>query len=787
MDFTQYQHYVPQFMLRRFAATQPIGLSKVSASYRKSERQRRKNNASVKVLHLDRSPPEITNEFVRRTFGQQDMYNGGLGKRMEDKLGEIERKAARVIARVVDAHEAGKEGILLVRSEKDLLRKFQFVMKYRSPIFFRRFNHQTAEDYNSNDKEEFLEYMRAKDFQSPLEVWFDNLTKMIDIRMDPDCHWIEELRETIYPPDADWFVANIRSMYMAFVTPSDPQEEFILTENAFSIHEGPVSYSVDRFTGEEKQIAYTEFHLLTVISPRLAIVFRSNDMPEPLEDLLPGLRERKLGMLAAIALVHTDPEHATSLLEDLPIAKARNSYTTVRNGCLELAEGADGKPRMNDKFDFIFFRLESNHAQKINMVMLDQAYNIDELVFKSKAGLRKALEFYLEYPCLTRGLYSMKTVSDKPDDPRLRFLKKMEHVARMLGSSTTAKYHVDPLWEDNETMPLEIAVAQVLATTTDTPEKDPIVLGTEILINTQKKMKTNITVKNGSDQFQDSLSVFPDAVYQCIQKTCRNNPGPRTNHLLKIDRRSLVLSWVRIFSVVIGNSENGDVAATRKKLRQFVASMSATTPEESQRPMEPASGPSVQAPKPQQDFSSGFSRQGLNRAFEDIGRHMERKETPSSAQSPADQSFSHLKADIVEGNEESNSAQRSEEMETKGGASLDNALTAAPVVLPNNRDSDDTLFFWILAISASVLILPALPLVGLAFIYLCLALGPVWLAWGMGMMDLQNVQKPVRSTLPIFGFYMFGVVLWWFACYRHLLLDELPFRHMLPEWLARCT
>ncbi|EMD63735.1 hypothetical protein COCSADRAFT_358271 [Bipolaris sorokiniana ND90Pr] len=395
MDFTQYQHYVPQFMLRRFAATQPIGLSKVSASYRKSERQRRKNNASVKVLHLDRSPPEITNEFVRRTFGQQDMYN--------------------------------------------------------------------------------------------------------------DCHWIEELRETIYPPDADWFVANIRSMYMAFVTPSDPQEEFILTENAFSIHEGPVSYSVDRFTGEEKQIAYTEFHLLTVISPRLAIVFRSNDMPEPLEDLLPGLRERKLGMLAAIALVHTDPEHATSLLEDLPIAKARNSYTTVRNGCLELAEGADGKPRMNDKFDFIFFRLESNHAQKINMVMLDQAYNIDELVFKSKAGLRKALEFYLEYPCLTRGLYSMKTVSDKPDDPRLRFLKKMEHVARMLGSSTTAKYHVDPLWEDNETMPLEIAVAQVLATTTDTPEKDPIVLGTEILINTQKKMKTNITVKNGSDQFQDSL------------------------------------------------------------------------------------------------------------------------------------------------------------------------------------------------------------------------------------------------------------------------------------------
>ncbi|XP_014551112.1 hypothetical protein COCVIDRAFT_43798, partial [Bipolaris victoriae FI3] len=444
MASTQYQHYIPQFMLRRFAVVEQTSPSKVSKRNRKSEKQRRNYHATVKVLHLRRSPPEITDEFVRRTFGQQGMYNDGLKDRVEAKLGEIEREVARIIARVVDAQEAGKESIPLLRYEKDLLRKFQFVMKYRSPIFFHRFNHQTAEDYNSDDKEEFLEYMLANDFQSPLEVWLDNLTKMIDIPMDPDCHWIQELRGTIYPPDADWFISNFQSMYMAFVTPSDPQEEFILTQNAFSIHEGPVSYSVDRFTGEKKEKAYTEFHLLTIITPRLAIVFRSNYMPEPLEDLIPEVREWKTTVLAAIASIHTDPEHTTSLLEDLPIAKPRNSYTTVRNGLLELAEGADGEPKRNDKFDFIFFRLKSNHAQKINMVMLDQACHVDELVFKSKAALRLALEFYLEYPCLTRGLYSMKTVSDEPDDPRLRFLKHMEHVARTrLGSSTTAKYHVD--------------------------------------------------------------------------------------------------------------------------------------------------------------------------------------------------------------------------------------------------------------------------------------------------------------------------------------------------------
>ncbi|EUC36400.1 hypothetical protein COCCADRAFT_88263 [Bipolaris zeicola 26-R-13] len=402
MASTQYQHYIPQFMLRRFAVVEQTSPSKVSKRNRKSEKQHRNRNATVKVLHLRRSPPKITNELVRRTFGQQDMYNDGLKDCVETK---------------------------------------------------------------------------------------------------------------IYPPDALWLAQHVRSMYMAFVTPSDPQEEFILTENAFGIHEGPVSYSVNRFTGKKKQTVYTEFHLLTVISPRLAIVFRSEEMPEPLEDLIPRVREWKSTMLAMTAHIHADPEHVTSLLEDLPIAKARNSYTTVRNGRIELAEGADGVPKMNDKFVFIFFPLESDHAQKINMVMLDQAHDIDKLVFKSETALLKAMEFYLEYPCLTRGLYSMKTVSDDPDDPRLRFLKQMEDVASMLGSSTTAKYHVDPLWEDDEAIPLETAVAQVLATTTDTPEKDHTTLATEVLMNTLIKMKNNITVSNKPDQIQDSLLVFPDAAY----------------------------------------------------------------------------------------------------------------------------------------------------------------------------------------------------------------------------------------------------------------------------------
>lgn len=352
------------------------------------------------AVDLLKDPPEIATFPVKRIFGNQDMYkddskyNAKDQMRMEKKLGEIEQTASRVIARVVDAHITNKNGISLSRSDKDLLRKFQFVS---------RFNHQTAEAYNSSDRDTFLEYMQAKGFTRPLDVWFDNLMKIIDMPMDPDGDWIMQLTKTIYPPDAMWLFINIRSMYVAFVTPSDPSEEFILTDNAFGIHEGPVSFSVKKFTGEQTMTAYTEFHLLNVITPRLAMVLRQNCMPEPLEDTDHEIRKQKLEMIAEQARTHNDPKNATSMLQDLPLAKARNSYTVLQNGKLVLAEGADGKFRASDTFHFLFFQLESKHIQTINTVMLDQAHTITKLVFKSESALRKALEFYLASPVLAKG------------------------------------------------------------------------------------------------------------------------------------------------------------------------------------------------------------------------------------------------------------------------------------------------------------------------------------------------------------------------------------------------
>lgn len=63
-------------------------------------------------------------------------------------------------------------------------------------------------------------------------------------------------------------------------TPSDPSEEFIVTEDAFSIHEGRVGYSLDLATGEIIIGANTKFHVIRVISLSLIMLLRSWFLPQ---------------------------------------------------------------------------------------------------------------------------------------------------------------------------------------------------------------------------------------------------------------------------------------------------------------------------------------------------------------------------------------------------------------------------------------------------------------------------------------------------------------------------
>ena len=433
---SQYHHYIPRFTLRNFA--HPFQPQNVSGRQRqRNKRKRQKGHypgeEMIYAINLAGTEPQITETPVASTFGQMDMYrdfaNAPNQHKVEQKLSRLESNAARIIHKIRKEYEAQKKEIWISRSERDTLRKFLFIMKYRGPGFRQRFGHQLPDEYSEDDAERLTAYMREKGYKRPVDVWFDNIKVLVDLKMDSEMNWANELMEKIYPDDAKWAISNMQSMYLSICTPSSQEDEFLLTENSYSIHEGPHSPR-----------AYTEFHVFAVISPKLIMVLRSFLLPIPEEDQDPGIKEWRQELYALNAAKHIFPSHANSCLQDLPVRKARNSYSEVVNGRVIWSDGRDRKLRPDDKFCFEFFPITTTHVNKINSIMLEESYSISAVAFKSKSSARKALEFHLTTPIVLNEFG--KKIFKTRDDARFVCFKKYEQVARQLGSDIAAKYLV---------------------------------------------------------------------------------------------------------------------------------------------------------------------------------------------------------------------------------------------------------------------------------------------------------------------------------------------------------
>jgi hypothetical protein len=227
---------------------------------------------------------------------------------------KLENNAAVIITKVKKSFEASEKHVSLMRKERDILRKFLLIMRYRKPGTQNRFSMDNAEEYVGDDKELFIEYMRRKGFKKPIEVWLDNIKAMLEIKMDIGTGWEEELGNTSYPLDAIWFVLHTKTFYISFCTPSDPGDEFLMTQNGYGIYEGPVSIVTNRETAEDEVIAYTEFHTFAHISPRLTIVLRSSLLPLVAEDGDINVRDAREKMLETSMMFHHSPCSSKSFL-----------------------------------------------------------------------------------------------------------------------------------------------------------------------------------------------------------------------------------------------------------------------------------------------------------------------------------------------------------------------------------------------------------------------------------------------------------------------------------------
>lgn len=266
-------------------------------------------------------------------------------------------------------------------------------MKYRSTLFFKLDNHRRIEDYTKNDGDKMAAYMIKKKFKRPIDAWLDNLVAILDITFDKDNHneWALDLQDRMYGPDALWAQMVMRLKYPVVCTPSKPENEFVLSGHSYGLHEGAVLRST-----------WTEWHVVCVVAPRLALLMRNDVLPEVGDK--ENIKEKDIEP-AKYLQQYPEPDQAKSLFHNFAVARPRCSTS--------------------GKLSLSLFSLGSDVIQVINCLILEEFFDLPMIVFENRVGLHRALDAYLSRP-ITAGTFSMKRVSNEYDDAKFKYLKQLE-------------------------------------------------------------------------------------------------------------------------------------------------------------------------------------------------------------------------------------------------------------------------------------------------------------------------------------------------------------------------
>ncbi|KAF8465029.1 hypothetical protein BDZ91DRAFT_783399 [Kalaharituber pfeilii] len=374
----QYHHFVPRLVLREFADAE--------------SREQNKRQPLIKLYSMESST--ITHTSVSRCYGNVNMYcDAGAPSadtmHIEKALGRLERQAANIITRIKSAQAKNETSVTITRVERNCVRKLLFVMKYRTPLFWTKYN-RPLEEYNHIDTPDVLKFMREKGFNNPLEVWLHNLKTILDTPIDPEDKWKETINNSCFSHDAMWFIFNMTESFMAFCEPANRGDEFIVSESAFGIHEGPTEAIMEAYMSPGLAGAanfdellkirsgkgqYTEYHKMAPFSPTLLLVLRSN-----------FLRPENKWMLREFAKMPGCHQLNTpSLFDHLQLDPPTPSY-----GLVTIDEF---KPKDDDKFTFKLHKLSHKEVRLFNSIILNEVRV--NLTWLSDEAMKTTLQEYL--------------------------------------------------------------------------------------------------------------------------------------------------------------------------------------------------------------------------------------------------------------------------------------------------------------------------------------------------------------------------------------------------------
>src|SRR5205823_13090783 len=114
-------------------------------------------------INLSGFAAEVIETPVSRTFGMVDMYrdirDATNQHHIEVQFSRLESRASQIIHKLRAAFEAGEQAVWNSRPDRDLLRKFLFILNYRSSWFHQRFYHTCEVRYRDDPSVTLLNYL----------------------------------------------------------------------------------------------------------------------------------------------------------------------------------------------------------------------------------------------------------------------------------------------------------------------------------------------------------------------------------------------------------------------------------------------------------------------------------------------------------------------------------------------------------------------------------------------------------------------------------------------------
>ncbi|KAJ2918908.1 hypothetical protein MD484_g1504, partial [Candolleomyces efflorescens] len=380
-----YHHYIPRFILRGFipestASPVPAGQGTKKQRQREARKARKKGQPDPQTISVyDLQSRSIKTVPIAKEFGvcnfYQDAQNPEDLEHLEKKLSELENKAAHVIRNlhISAGSQASKQTFTLLRSDLQVLRKFIFLMHYRSSATEKTY-FQEDHPRNAPIRQWIRHLKQSKGYTTDNEVWLDGLRYYLSTKHSEILEHAKQCSEygpfqpigetNIDIPSHQWhalaYESFTNSNYLG-IWKSHKDSEFVLGHNSYGIWEGTLAETPRLFK-------------LYVISPKIAIVLKlsmSKTLPSFFEDST--LSDHPLGFAQTVY------SRGPRVLGD------ENATPTERYEALQ--RHLQSPNSNNDQFTFSINGLTVNQTYLVNQVVLENLHADGLLVFASRNAM----------------------------------------------------------------------------------------------------------------------------------------------------------------------------------------------------------------------------------------------------------------------------------------------------------------------------------------------------------------------------------------------------------------